>query len=292
MKQQVYVSWCEGLHQNRAALDILKNSGIVSGVEARPSSQEETALIKAAGLKVSLHRPPLKLDLGLADINFIKFFETKQGREVLESIRNSDSPTVGFHLSFSDSNFIDEKDLLQTVANNLSSLERKINKDSTSELKKVVAESQPPHGSNFFKLRLADPLFIKNILERPEFNASLGYLLDTSHNFITAKERIWKGEFSGSVSEYFDYLVSTISGKIYQLHINVPGKVLGFYFDAHRIFKKGDRLSEEILDLTRKVVRASPELEVLTLEMTSGMEPMAHAKEMVKQAELLLDTIA
>src|SRR4030042_3023515 len=112
-------------------------------------------------------------------------------------------------------------------------------------------------------------------------NNSLGYLLDISHNFIVAKEKIRRGAFSGRVSEYFDYLASTLSGKIYQIHINVPSKVLGFYWDSHRIFKERDRMSEEILELTRNLVLAIPELKVLTLEMTTGMGPVAHAKEMV-----------
>jgi len=293
MKQQVYVSWCEGLPQSREALNIIKDSGIVSGVEVRPSSQEEIALIKSAGLKVSLHQLPPKFRLGLADLNFIKFFETEHGIEVLESIRNSDSPTVGFHLSAFESSFSDEQDLLETVANNLFSLDAKINKN-VLDMKNVIVESQPLRGSNIFKRRLTDPLFIKSILELSGLKsvASSGYLLDTSHNFITAKDKIRRGLFLGSVSEYFNDLVNNLSGKIYQLHINVPSKVLGFYFDSHRTFKKGDKLSEEILDLTKSVIQASPELKVITLEMTTGMEPVLHAKEMVNQTEFLLNRLA
>ncbi len=281
MKKRFYVSWSPGLLENPGALKILKDSGLVEGVETRLNG-EDLNIIKDVGLKLSLHRPPFGFNLNFGDKDFIDFFQTEEGRNTIKEINDSDASTVGFHLSFVDENFVNSEDLFNTLLNNILLFGKKINK-------RVVFESVPRE-SKFGKYInvINDPSFVRKLLESSK-NEKLapGFLFDISHNYVIANGLLKKGLFNRGVSSYFELLIKEFSGRINQLHVNVPEQMNGAYFDSHGYFDNGDLLSQEILELTDGVIKGAPELETITLEMYSAFEPVVYARKMVKQAEIL-----
>ena len=61
------------------------------------------------------------------------------------------------------------------------------------------------------------------------------------------------------------------------------------YADAHLPFRKGDALSDRILNLTRKVINSSPNLKTITLEIrgSKNMTPADFAHLMIQQVSIL-----
>ena len=153
----MYVSWANGLPQSKEALKILKDSGIVSGVELS-NIDGQVDMIQDAGLKVSSHTPGLSRTLNLANPDYMEAFKGEQGARLLHVIRSSDAPTVGFHCGYSaervykmkafpnvprsDVLFTDEQQLLDRITQNVVLLEQRINNGLPEEdQKQVVLET-------------------------------------------------------------------------------------------------------------------------------------------------------
>ncbi len=95
----LYVSWSKGLPESAEALRILRDSGVVAGVEMS-NIGPEVERIKDAGLKFSSHTPGQDLTLNLASPRTLQAFR-EQGDRLLEVIGLSDPSVVGFHLGYS-----------------------------------------------------------------------------------------------------------------------------------------------------------------------------------------------
>ncbi len=282
MKKKFYVAWSEGLLENPEALNILKNSGLIEGIETRLNKGEDLTLLKDLGLKISLHRPPLGFDLHFGDKNFLDFFESEMGKEIIKIIDESESPTIGFHLSFKEEAFSTPKELFNLLLTNIVCFSRKINKRTVFEA--VPGEGRFGKYSNIIN----NPSFISKILNNSKNEKiSPGVLLDISHNYIIANNLKKEKLFNKGVSEYFDLLLENFSGRINQIHVNVPTEINGEYIDTHNFFKKENPLTKEILELTNKVIKKSQEIETITLEFYSDLNPVEYAKETIKQAEIL-----
>lgn len=324
---EMYVSWAKGLPQDREALGILRESGVVAGVELS-NIDDQYDMIKDAGLNVSSHTPGLNLTLNLADPNYMDVFDGENGPRLLQTIRDSDAPVVGFHLGYSaksvykmkaypnvprqGSLITDESELREMLVGNIRALDDRINENGSHSRKRVVLESldysrQKPipwnvqyedawdnrsqidvtverYGINAGIMHVTDPAFIRKVLQ--DSGESVGFLFDVGHVLISADAKINDGTFTGEVEEYFDQMMTSVNGRTHQVHLTVPDwdRVEG-YTDHHRTFYKGECVSEHVLDLASDVVSRSPNLEVLTLEMMTGLEPIEHAREMVRQAE-------
>jgi len=121
---------------------------------------------------------------------------------------------------------------------------------------------------------------------------SIGFLFDISHVFITAEAKINLGLYSGTIEDYFNELIDIVKDKIYQIHVNVPeDNTKDGYSDAHLPFSPEDALSRRILSLTQQVIRNSPNLKVITLEIrgSKNLMPTEFARLMNQQASVILD---
>ncbi len=334
--EEIYVSWSRGLPQDKEALRILRESGLVSGIETS-NIDGQFEMIKDADLKVSLHTPGVDLTSNLANPNYVEIFDGEQGNRLLYVIRNSDASTVGFHCGYSvtdtwkiksyrtvpkpNSISLDRSPLLDMITKNLIALENLINNGISQDRKKqVIIESQDycrefekpidwdiqtdevrrykaeiekiisQYGVNAVIEYVTDADFIKELLELTRLRniKPVGFLFDVGHTLISADTKIHERKFLGSIEDYFNNLLNAVNGETYQLHINVPnGDEENGYLDVHKLFVEGEGLSEHVLDLTNLVIARSPKLKVMTLEMTTGLEPVQHAREMLKQAEYL-----
>lgn len=110
-----------------------------------------------------------------------------------------------------------------------------------------------------------------------------------AHIFVSADAKIHEGRFDGGVGEYFDQLLTAVAGRTKQVHLSVPsGDRANGYRDESLPLQLGDPLSEELLDLTQKVIAESPGSDAFTLEIATGApDPVRHARKMIEQVELV-----
>lgn len=329
---EIYISWIKELPQNKEALSILKNSEIIKGIEL-VNTDNQINMIKDAGLKVSLHMPGMyfgNIMQSLGNPNLMDIFNCEEGLRVLNLIKNSDAPTVGFHLGYSTKHLYEminfpaipkenglisnKEELFNIVTKNIISLEQKINQDlkSNKQLifealdcyrhkeinwdiqleeaklnKEEIVNTFNNYGINARLLCLTEPDFIKKIFNKAgKYNVKpVGLLCDVAHCLISADTKRYNGEFKGSNIDYFNKLLDASNGKTFQMHLNVPeGNEETGYWDKHRLITPGEKLSNDITELTRYVVEQSPELLTFTLEMDTGLKPVKHVKKMIKQA--------
>lgn len=320
-----YASWVRGLPQDREALKILAGAGL--GVEMS-NLDEQVEMVQKAGVKFSAHTPGLDLTLNLASLKTVAAFYGDQGERLLEVIAKSDPDTVGFHLGYSAYEVVKMKGfpnlprtgtvitngkelfgiltvtireiqeqiypkrvLLETLDWSLEGLP--IPWDLQSEeiraqqevLEQVVAQ----HGINAALGWVTSDSFISMVLKK----TGAGFLFDVAHNWISYQSKESGGKISTQdVWEYFHRMLC-VPARIEQLHVNVPGgdKATG-YKDHHRVFGD-DELSQKILELTQYVYKeAREQIALITLEMNTGLPPVNHAREMVRQVERLRRELA
>ena len=95
---EIYSSWVKGLDTDREALKLIKDSGILSGVEVWGPELAEN--IRKQGLKSSLHNPIKALKLDLVDEKLIEELKKEENSRIMRGISDSSSEVVGFHLYF------------------------------------------------------------------------------------------------------------------------------------------------------------------------------------------------
>ncbi len=99
-RPDLYASWTKGLPQDKEALDILRQSGVIAGIEMA-NIDPQVEMVQDAGLGFSAHTPGLDLTLNLASPEILNAFGGEQGERLLDVIRKSQPPIVGFHLGYS-----------------------------------------------------------------------------------------------------------------------------------------------------------------------------------------------
>lgn len=218
--------------------------------------------------------------------------------------------------------YSNEQELMSVISENLSFIENTINFQlDESQQKRILIEpmdyirkqSQPlwdiqseevirnraeietvidEFGVNAAYRFVTEPLFFSKVLKTFPENYLLqpGFLFDVSHCYISADTKIHEGSYKGSIENYFEDIVSSIQNRTYQIHLNVPGgdRTMGF-LDQHKPFMKNDRLSEQIMELTKYVIQNSPLLQVLTLEVSGNKNanPVEFTCMMIEQEEFI-----
>jgi sugar phosphate isomerase/epimerase len=98
----VYLSAVQGLAEHKMALDAIRKSGMVSGLETRELS-DTSRKIKEAGLQYAIHDPHFKGMNNLADPLLGNLYRELLKDSRMEVIRHSDAPVVGFHCGYASS---------------------------------------------------------------------------------------------------------------------------------------------------------------------------------------------
>lgn len=266
MKKEIYASWCPGLPESKKAMNTLKKSNLISGIEICDLNHG-IELIKQAGLKVSIHNPLRDIHIGLENKNFEKNIKNK-----LKYCEKCDTGLLGFHAGYQIIEgdpyaWLTKKRTIQNI--------RFLQKYS---YKKIIFES-PPYFNNEWgakRKRIASQKFIKKILKQAD-----GYLFDVSHNFITMKQ------FEKEGKNYQKEILEITRGRVLQMHLNACTKnTKDEYTDEHNTYV-GLKHEKEELDFAREVLKNNPQLKIITLEMTTNKSPEEHAKILVQQAKYL-----
>ena len=98
-KIKFHAPWCPGLPQDEESLSILKNSGIVTGVQTS-AVDEELSMIMDAGLEYSLHMPGREMTMNPAADDFPEAFRTN--RQLIKALDAAYNNEVGIHIGYSN----------------------------------------------------------------------------------------------------------------------------------------------------------------------------------------------
>src|SRR6056297_835902 len=119
---EIYVSWCKGISDNNEALEMIKRSDIIDGIET--SELEDIDKLKKSGIKSSIHRPFRWKGFNLEEKDAPNYNE----EEILK-YNNSDAPVLGFHLiDYKEKQPENNKVVLNNIINNLKKFEKLFSK--------------------------------------------------------------------------------------------------------------------------------------------------------------------
>jgi len=320
---EIYTSWSKGLAQDKEALDILKKNRWISGIETF-TPEKDIPLFKAAGMKVAIHNPIKLIGHDLGDKDLIASLKKNENRFVLDEIMSGDTRTVGFHIFYHEVLMLERHALLGTplkevgfvesedevkeiVIKNLLFLEHDINKGLDDFRKKKIMFETYAY-ANFNKVNdrkndltedhlrllaragmLGRPEFIRGVLEDPRIkaNKNIGFLFDAAHEFISlhnlSEEGFIKDDWMSSVKK----VIEASKGRVFQVHICAPKNNGGVFHDFQKNLVKGEEGSEAVLKIARMVLNSNPDVETITIEVDTFKDPVAHAKILSEQVELV-----
>ncbi len=279
---EIYASWCTGLPSDKEALSIIKNSNLLVGIETCHVDGEIKQIIDF-GLKYNLHNPLRNLHIGLENNTFIPTMI--QYPNIVRALNESNPVAVGFHAGYSAMN--DSNSSIELMVSNTL---RSIKFLDEVVQKKIIFETVPYTdefarvGNKFALDYVTSPDYMKRIISK----GRAGLLIDISHNYVSGAHKIKNGLFKGDIQDYFTSILNSTVNDVYQIHLNVPSfDAAKGYYDTHSIIKPTQKTSKEIMLIAREIIDSCPNLKTITLEMTTNLSPIKHAKVMVKQAELV-----
>ena len=274
---EIYVSWCKDIIEDKEALNILKDSKIIDGIETSEVNDENN--LKKEGLKISLHRPFRRKVETLENPELDKTLEENQ--EILNKINRSNSFLVGFHvINYALEDKKNIKETLEICKKNIQLLKKKLDRKIVFETSPYCKSVYERRGKEFLSY-FTSPEMIGELV-----NENCGFLFDISHNYISCMNKIMEGKYDKTIEEYFREIIKASDGNILQIHLNFPVKEKEF-LDKHTTFEENSKTNDEIIKLTKYVIDNSPNLKVLTLEMNTNLSPKEHAKKMIEQTKIL-----
>lgn len=275
-----YCSWCKDLCDSKKALDVIRDSNEFSGIELSNSSNDIDKIL-ASGLKVSVHNPSRFFKVSLSSPNFIEVIT--QNPAIIESCKKASLPFVSFHIGHFSNTFSKEA-IISNTRKNLRFLDRELNKKILFEsllLPSFLMDSDSEKESALYSTSIE---YMKDIIS----STNADVLLDVAHTLCSASTRIRSNNYKGTEKDYFLDVLNVVSKNIFEVHINSPlyTKAEG-YIDKHFAFKANEVPSKTVFECTSEVLAVSPNLKSITLEIEPHLEPVKHAKIMVKQAKLV-----
>ncbi len=281
---EFYCSWCKGLPDSKKALSILKDSNEFSGIELSNTSEDIEKII-SSGLKASIHNPSRFFKISLDSSNFIPTIV--ENPSIVNSCKKSSLPFVSFHAGQSVwfSKTLPKEIILSNTRKSLRFLDHELDK-------RILFEMIYPSCENIFasKIDKENMLYCSSIEYMQDILSSTnaGVLLDVSHTLISASSRIKLADYKGGVKDYFLDVLNAVSRNIFELHVNCPQFIKNEGFvDKHFVLKSSGLESKTVFDCTEETIAVSPNLKMITLEIEPMLEPIEHAKIMVKQAKLV-----
>jgi hypothetical protein len=282
---KIFAPWSKELVNSPEALHILKESGIISGVELSymPS---DILLVQKAGLEISIHNP------------LREFFEVIEGgfledpnlRSVLtpEKLIASEecaSLPISFHAGYSIFKYAYSKEeFLENFHSNLQLIRKSLSKVPIIETPFHVTSGLISH-SNSVAIEYVTSLdFVSELL-----SSGAGFLFDISHVYLGAYYR--EKAFGKPRQEHLSELIDLAKDKILQIHFSVPsGNEQDGFFDSHGILD-GSENPPIVVSLLDCVLKSAPNVGSLTLEMRFSGTAIEQAHSIVNQAKMLMNMV-
>ncbi|MDD4128208.1 MAG: hypothetical protein PHY04_00525 [Candidatus ainarchaeum sp.] len=280
---ELYCSWCKGLPESKKALSIIKDSNEFSGIELSNTDNQIDKVLES-GLKVSIHNPAREYKISIESPNFIEIMSAHP--EIISTCKKTPLPFVSFHMGQSCFYYKPQskEQLLSNIRKNLNYLNHSIDK-------RILLEEMSFYPSMINPVKEQESkLYSTSIKLQKEVSqiANAGLLIDLSHTLISARSRIMLNLYKGNEIDYFIDLLQNVGSNIFELHLNSPLLVKNEGFvDKHFIINSAKKESKFVLDYAQEAIFSCPNLKIITLEMEPMLEPIQHAKVLVKQAKLI-----
>ena len=97
---KLYASWTKGISDDLIALEFIKNSQIIEGIELC-NLNDDIEKICSAGIPISVHTPGMGKTANFCRDNFDEMLEGQIGQRMVEVCHMADAPVIGFHLGYS-----------------------------------------------------------------------------------------------------------------------------------------------------------------------------------------------
>ncbi len=279
MNADIYISWCPGLPDDKEALQILKDSDHVAGIELS-NTDESAGKIRRAGLKTSIHNILRNHKATLADEDFITVLNHTEN--AITTLQDSDAPVAGFHATTPKNNEHSKERLISLLKENAAKAAELTGKQIAIETSVYRLQNTHP-----MKAYTTSPDFLRDIVAHTE----AGILLDVSHFFISQHTRAVKEKRKFDLHNDVIDEIKTFAERIVQVHLNVPTKIDAGYDDFHTPFSEDGEMTEIILEICRNICAMDNNIKVITLEMDTGKAPAKHAEMMAEQARFFTDHV-
>jgi len=283
---ELYCSWCKGLPESTEALKLIKESELFAGIELSNTDGQADKILEA-GLKVSIHNPIREFKMTLDNEKFIQVLNTNP--KIIDSCNKSSLSFVSFH-----TNYIPSLDRTIPYSRVLKNTVKNLNELDTFFSKQILFETSCGFGENEYlpfsesMFNCTSPDFAKKILSK----TNSGVLIDISHVISSASAHKLYNNYPKGVKDFFlDYL-DACAKRTYELHLNSTKlNENGFYKDTHSKFVPTKKETQLAFECATQAINSCPKLEIVVLEIEPKLEPIAHAKLMIKQAQLFVKTV-
>ena len=282
---EFYISWCPGIKECDKALDYVKNSKTIDGIEGSYDG-DEFYKTSELGIKYSYHNPTFRKFKNIKDSGFIEDFENN--KILSDGIKISAPSVIGIHAPLIESEFSD-------FIKNIKFLQSKTDKELLIEprpfwLKKDFENKKGFERSwihkyllNKFRVKISSMDFLDKFME----DNKMGMLIDISHTRITMLSLIEGGFYNGTIDEFFIEWVKKFGDRTKQIHINHSKFTDGVYLDSHSMLEP----SCEALRILKLIYPYLKNVEFITLEVSTGFEPLEHVKELEKEIEYVRECL-
>ena len=284
MHPELYISSTKGLEDDVTALEMLKDSEMIAGIEGNLDI-DSIEKIKSYGLRYSAQDLLMMNGSALSDDDICK--SIPEG--MIERSRLSDTDFVLFQ-GFSRKRGLEDMAAYEIKTN------LKKNSGYLKELtgKEIAMEIIPYSEYDSFHYKKAifnmifDPRKLKNMVK----DLGIGLALDIPHIMMTGEqyEKLnGSNDVRESILKYHDSLMEQLGDHVQMLRISVPGITKhDEYCDSNMPFDSSDT-SREAYFLAKETIRRCQNIEAVVLDMATEMEPKAHVSYMEEQAKYLLD---
>jgi len=150
-----YASWTKGIAEDLTALQFIKNSQLIEGIELC-NLNDDIEKICSAGVPISVHTPGMSKTANFCRDDFNEMLKGQVGQRVVEVCHMGTAPIIGFHLGYSASSMIkmagfpnqpisgteihNREDLKELLVKNIIKCEKAIN-DNDLTNKNIVLET-------------------------------------------------------------------------------------------------------------------------------------------------------
>ena len=282
-----YISWCPDIHNDKEALEHIKNSKIIKGVEGI-FPDECFITFNNLGLNYSLHNPRFKEYKNIEEVGFIEGYE--KNKLLKQGLSNSNPSVMGFHPPRNKQEY-------ENFTKNIRFLKSKTNKQILIEprpfwiesniLKNSISKDIQEDMLNYLLNDFTKEISTVEFLDKYTKDNEIGILLDIAHTSILIDTLIESKIISETKEEYFLRYVKTLGSRIKQIHINEIGEIENTLIDAHAEIKENSE-SLKILELIYPYLK---NLELITLEVKTNKNPLDHVIELEKEIKIIQEAL-
>jgi hypothetical protein len=178
-----YISWCPEISDSDDALEYIRNSPVIDGVEGSYDG-DDFYKFEELGLNYSYHNPTFKKFDNISDKNFISDFE--KNKLLRDGLRISAPKVVGFHPPRDSERF-------ENFTKNMKFIQSRFDFEVLIEPRPFWLKKHFENKKGFeksyihdylldeFKVKISSIDFLENYMDENDF----GMLLDISHTRIT-----------------------------------------------------------------------------------------------------------